>query len=186
MQFLSVVQTLAKIGRIFSKIIFILCIVCFSICTVALISLLIGFDGFKIGGVTIRGIIENEGGLPIASLYTDVAVGMILCASEAVLSKFAELYFKRELADGTPFTHRGAKELLRLGILAIAIPIGTAIVCGIVAAIISALHPEVKELSFDSFSSVGLGVMMIVTSVICRYGAELREGKIEEIHITEQ
>ena len=35
-----------------------------------------------------------------------------------------ELYFKNELADGNPFTLRGAKELMRLGILTIAIPLG--------------------------------------------------------------
>ena len=42
-----------------------------------------------------------------------------ICAGEAVLAKFAEHYFKRELTDGTPFNLGGAKELMRLGILTI-------------------------------------------------------------------
>ncbi|MBQ3355762.1 MAG: DUF2975 domain-containing protein [Clostridia bacterium] len=180
MKSLKTIQVLAKIGRIFSKIIFILCIVCFCICIVGLISLIAGFESFKVGGVTIRSIIENKAGLSTAALYTEIGVGMVLCASEAVLSKFAEIYFRNELADGTPFTTRGAKELKRLGILAIVIPICTAIVCSIGIAAVTAAHPEMNELTLDRFTSLGLGVMMIVTSVICRYGAELREEKTEE------
>ena len=58
-----------------------------------------------------------------------------ICAGEAVLSKFAEHYFKRELADGTPFNLGGAKELMRLGIFTICIPIGTQIIAEIVYAV---------------------------------------------------
>lgn len=60
---------------------------------------------------------------------------MILCAGEAVLAKFAEHYFKRELVDGTPFDLGGAKELRRLGILAICIPIGTQMLAEIIYAV---------------------------------------------------
>ena len=114
------------------------------------------------------------------SFALSLSVGAVCCAAEAVLSKFAEVYFKHELADGNPFTLRGAKELLRLGILTIAIPLGTVIVCSIGVAIAEVIHPGVDELSIGEFTSAGVGVMMIVLSLFCRYGAERSNGKAEE------
>ena len=106
-----------------------------------------------------------------------MAAGMILCAGEAVLAKFAEHYFKRELADGTPFDLGGAKELMRLGILAICIPIGVQMIAEIVYAVMEQTMQGVAALQLDNTGSVTLGIMFIVLSLICRYGAELHEEK---------
>lgn len=119
-------------------------------------------------------MIEGHSHMSMPTLYTTMAVGMVFCAAEAVLSKFAELYFKNELADGNPFTLRGAKELMRLGILTIAIPLGTVIVSSIGVSIADNFFLEIEKLSYDGYSSVGLGIMMIVSSLLCRYGAEMR------------
>ena len=100
-----------------------------------------------------------------------------ICAGEAVLAKFAEHYFKRELTDGTPFNLGGAKELMRLGILTICIPLGTQIIAEIVYAVMEQTMQGVTPLQLDNTGSVTLGIMFIVMSLICRYGAELHEGK---------
>ena len=177
MKTLKTIQTLAKIGKVFSKIIFVCCIVGFCGCIVGIVSLALGAETFKLGGVTIHGMIENEAGMSLPTLYASMAVGLLFCGAEAVLCKFAEAYFKHELADGDPFTLLGAKELLRLGILTIVIPLGTVIVCSIGIAIADNFFPGIDKLSIGEFSSVGLGVMMIVLSLFCRYGAERNEGK---------
>ena len=177
MKTLNTIQVLAKIGRIISKIIFVCCIVGFCGCAAGILSLAIGAETFRLGGVTIHSMIENSAGLNPPSLYAAMAVGLLFCAAEAVLSKFAEVYFRNELADGNPFTLRGARELMRLGILTIAIPLGTAIVCSIGVAIAESIYPGLEEISFGEFSSAGLGVMMIVLSLFCRYGAERNEEK---------
>ena len=177
MNTLKTIQTLAKIGKVFSKIIFVCCIVGFCGCIVGIVSLALGAETFKLGGVTIHSMIENEAGLNLPTLYASMAVGLLFCAAEAVLCKFAEAYFKHELADCDPFTLRGAKELLRLGILTIVIPLGTVIVCSIGVSIADNMVPGIDKLSIGEFSSVGLGVMMIVLSLFCRYGAERNEGK---------
>ena len=179
MNTLKTIQTLSKIGRILSKIVYICCLVGFCGCIIGIVSLGLGGEVFKLGGVTIHSIIDSHSHMSMPALYTAMAVGIVLCAAEAVLSKFAELYFKNELADGTPFTMRGAKELMRLGILTIAIPLGTGIVCSIGVAIADNVFPGIDKLSIGEFSSVGLGVMMIVLSLFCRYGAELKEGRAD-------
>ena len=169
MNTLKTIQTLSKIGRILSKIVYICCVVGFCVCIVG--------EVFKLGGVTIHSIIESHSHMSMPALYTAMAVGMVLCAAEAVLSKFAEHYFTNELADGTPFTLMGAKELMHLGILTIMIPLCMVIVCSIGVAIADNFFQEIEKLSYDGYASVGLGVMMIVSSLFCRYGAEVCDGK---------
>ncbi|MBQ6431603.1 MAG: hypothetical protein IJJ99_07005 [Oscillospiraceae bacterium] len=185
MKSLKTIQVLSKIGRILSKIVFVFCIVGFCGCLLGIVSLAFGFESFKIGNVTIRGIIEDKAEMNIPSVYAAMSAGIVSCAAEAVLAKFAEHYFRNELNDGTPFTYRGAKELKRLGILSIVIPLAATIVCSIGIGIAKNLYPEIELKELAQGVSFGLGIMMIVMSVVCRYGAELREGKPEETSETE-
>lgn len=178
MDTLKTIQVLARIGRILSKIVFICCIVGACGCAAGIASFaLMGDTAFKLGGVTIHSMIENSAGISAPALYAAMTAGMVLCIAEAVLSRFAEIYFKNELADGTPFTLRGAKELLRLGVLTIAIPLGAALVCSIGIAVADNFYPGLDKMAAGEYSSVGLGIMMIVLSLFCRYGAEAQEGK---------
>ena len=178
MKSLKIIQTLAKIGRVVSKVVFICCIVGFCGCAFGIISLALGAAAFQFGGVAVRGLIEKNAEMSMAALYASMAVGAVVCAAEAVLSKFAEVYFVHELADGTPFTLRGSKELLRLGIINVAVSLGMGTVCGAGLALASLLYPELKEVE-AGFSSFGFGIAMIVLSLFCRYGAELNESKTD-------
>ena len=110
------------------------------------------------------------------TLYALLAAGAILSTGEGILAKFASRYFERELSDGTPFTIGGAKELQRLGILAICLPLGTQILAQIVNSILSHTLAGAEAMNLDSFSSVSIGVMMIVMAQVCKYGAELIDG----------
>lgn len=175
MKSLKAIQTISKIGRILSKIVFICSIVGFCCCIAGIISLAAGMSALKIGDVTIEGFIQKEADTTIGTVYAVCMLGAIVCAGEAVLAKFAEHYFARELKDGTPFCMAGAKELQRLGILAIVIPIAAAIVEAIALAIMEHVRCDVQHLDLKDWGSVGLGIMMLVTAQICKYGAELRE-----------
>lgn len=177
MKTLKTIQKLSKIGKVLSKIMFIFCIVGFCGCIVGIISMALGVETLKFGGVTLKSVLKTEAEVTVGTVYATMAVGMILCAGEAVLAKFAEHYFKRELADGTPFNFDGAKEMLRLGILTICIPIGTQIAAEIIHEVMYRTLQGVAPFRPDNFGSVALGVMFIVLSLICRYGAELREEK---------
>ena len=173
MNTLKTIQTLSKIGKIVSKIIFICCIVGFCGCLVGMISLAVGAPALKLGGVTLESVLQNEAGKTTGTLYAELAAAMILCAGEGVLAKFASRYFERELSDGTPFTSGGAKELLRLGILSICVPIGVRIAEQIVYAILKQVMTDVAPQDFDPAGSVAIGVTMLIAALLCRYGAEL-------------
>ena len=177
MKTLNIIQKLSKIGKVLSRIVFIFCIIGFCGCIVGILSMVLGAPTLKIGGVTLKSILSIEAGVTTGTAYAAMAAGMILCAGKAVLAKFAEHYFKRELADGTPFDLGGAKELMRLGILAICIPIGAQMIAEIVYAVMEQTLHGVAPFQIGHSTCVELGVMFIVMSLVCRYGAELREGK---------
>lgn len=106
-------------------------------CIAGLLSLSFGNGSLiKIGGVTLHALISEEYGYNIKSITAALSGWMIICAGKAVLSKFAEVYFKNELKAETPFTLVGAKGLL-LGILTLAIPTGCAVAGSIVEGIIA-------------------------------------------------
>lgn len=158
MKTLNNIQKLSKIGKVLSRLVFVFCIIGFCGCIVGILSIALGAPTLKIGGVTLKSILSIEAGVTTGTAYAAMAAGMILCAGEAVLAKFAEHYFKRELADGTPFDLGGAKELMRLGILAICIPIGMQMIAEIVYAVMEQALHGVAPFQSDYSGSVALAM----------------------------
>lgn len=172
MKTLKTIQVLAKIGRVLSKIVFIFCIIGFCGCVIGITSVAAGGHVFLVFGTSLDELLVNEADITVGTLYASMAVGMILCAGEAVLAAFAERYFKREITAGTPLTTAGANEMMRLGILAIAIPLGTQTLAEIVHVIFKRAMEGVESMNLDAYGSVGIGIMFILTALICRYGAQ--------------
>lgn len=105
----------------------------------------------------------------VARLSADV----ISLALDGVVLCFAVAYLKQELADGTPFTASGAKSLLRLGILSIALPlISAALSC----LIFGAFDVEVPG-DYGNGSAIIVGIVLILSSLVFSYGAELEGAK---------
>lgn len=175
MKSLQTIQILSKIGKVISKIVYICCIIGFCGCVVGALALLIGAESIKIGGMTLHSILQTEAGIGLGTVWAAIFAGMILCAGEAVVAKLACNYFDHELKAGTPFTAEGAKELLLLGVHTIWIPIVAAVLAQVAHNIISVLWGNVEPMALKSNDCVALGVMFIVTSLLCRYGAELKE-----------
>lgn len=180
MKTLNVIQRLSKIGKVLSKIIYICCIIGFCGCAVGAVALLVGAETVKLGGVTLHSILEKEADISLGSVWAAIAVGAILCIGEFFVSRMAYSYFENELNAGTPFTFEGAKELMHLGISVIWIPIATAVLAQITQSVIAQCTENVEKLSLDGFDSVTIGIMFIIISVICKYGAELNERSLEK------
>ncbi len=177
MKSLKVLQVLAKIGKIASKIVFVCCIVGFCACLFGIIALAIGSDAVKIGGVTLDSVLKKEADMSLSTLYTVIASAMPLCAGGAVLAKIAERYFSHELAKGTPFNAEGAKELFKLGIWTIVIPLCSLVVANIVQSVMAAFMTDVVKTKLEGWASIGLGVAFIIMSLMCRYGSDVSKEK---------
>ena len=174
----DIIQKLAKLGRILSRIAFVLAVVGVCGCVAGLLSLSFGNGGVvKLGGVTLHGLISADYGYNIKSIAATLSGWLVVCAGEAVLAWSAVRYFRDELAAGTPFTLAGARELLWLGILTLALPTGCAVVGsiveGIVAGFLAVEKASAMDLHFDNEASLVLGVMFLLGSLLCRHGAAL-------------
>ncbi len=181
MKSLKTIQTLAKVGKVLSKIVFILCIVGFCFSLVGLATMIaLGESSIVINGETLGSLIETSSGESLGYLYAVISVGMVLCAAEAVVAKFAENYFRGELADGTPFTFAGAGKMLRLGIICICVSIGSSVVAAIVYNVVCYLTDCSGDFDFSNIGAFSIGIVFIVVSVILRYGAEVSGKSVEE------
>lgn len=175
MNTLSTLQRLSKLGKVLSGIALTFSMIGLCGCTAGLLSLCFGTGGvMKLGGVAFHGLISAEGGYNIKSMTALLWGWLVACAGEGVLAGFAKGYFKNELNAGTPFTVAGARELLRLGILTIAIPAACAVAGGIAWLVSAGFRgaPGISALHIGNGASIALGVMFILGSLLCRYGAE--------------
>lgn len=178
----KILHKIAKIGKILSKVAFVFSMIGICGCLVGLLSNLFGSGKiFKIGGVTIYGLLTDLGAYNVKSISTALVAWLIVCIGQVVLAKFAELYFGNALMAGTPFTKAGARELRRLGIMEMAIPTGSVVLAEIVQGIMTGFMNGTADggtdLNFDNEVSIIVGVMFIACSFLCGYGAEVLEGK---------
>ena len=189
MKSLKTIQTLAKIGKILSRIALVCAIIGGCGCIAGLLSVAFGNGALlRLGGVALHHAIANNsilavtGGFHIRGIGAALVGWLILCIGNIVIAKFAERYFINELAAGTPFTKDGADELQRLGILMIAIPIGCGIAAsiaeGMIVGFLHAAELAAIDVSFDNDACVVLGIAFLVISLLCRYGAE-KERSVE-------
>lgn len=177
MKTIEIIQKTSMIGKILSKIVYICCIVGLIGCVVGIIGIIVGDHALSFRGLTLHTLIVEEGGESIGTVWAAIVSGIIICIGEFFVAKLSYNYFRNELEDGTPFTEEGSKEMLRLGIHIIWIPIASSILTSIAKGIIEHIFIDVKPLESDVSSSVTLGIMFIIMSLICRYGSEILNDK---------
>ena len=96
---------------------------------------------------------------------------MVVLIANAVLLGLAGYYFKTEQADGTPFTADGAKRVKRLGIHCIWLPI----VATVIATVILTCFGADGSVELTNLPGIATGIVLILASLIFRYGAELTD-----------
>ena len=176
---LRTIQKLSKLGRILSRIILIFCIVGAAFCLIGLT----GWGGstlVRFADVKINGVVPESAGAALAAFRASMAGGLVSLVFEILLAGSAARYFRSELADGTPFTLRGADEMKRLGIRAIVLPLlgslGSELVSYLVAKNLGIdLKPELH-----ASVSLTMGILFLVESVIFRYGAQREQAASEK------
>jgi hypothetical protein len=174
---LKTVQVVFKVLKIVSLVLFILCIIG------AIGSFLGAVLSMTMDNATCESAMNSGEDLTtIGAKRMDVIficlAAAVSCTTSAVMFKFSEKYCANELKAGTPFTHQGAKELMRLGIMAMIVSVGTAMVISLINTICWISDPQLTSASEYSADITG-GLAMIFVSLIFKYGAELREEKAQ-------
>ncbi len=167
MKSLNIVQKISKVLHILS--------------IVAFVSAIVGAVGLIIGGSVLLGIpyFDEHNAIKLfimefgAKYITDLGINMIaesiFLIGLVITSGYIRDYFKHELEDGTPFTHRGANELRKVGILSLTIPIGAICLTSIVISIAGAEKMITNEYEMTT------GIAMILLSFVFHYGADLEK-----------
>ena len=173
MKSLDTIQKTFRVFQILTKVAMILSFVFAGLAALGMLCALVWYGGGTVVGADREMLfsLTKTGALPemIARLLIDV----ILTLTDGTLLALGYRYLKREQADGTPFTHRGANEILRLGIQTIVLPIVAMIVTAVLCAAFGL--PLDAAGDWGNLSSLSLGIILILASLIFRYGAELEE-----------
>lgn len=172
MKSLQTIQKTFRVFQILTTIALVLSIVGASICAVGALCAMAWYTGgqvFSLFGepVTIFASGENLNQM-LAVLLSD----LILLSTEAILLALAGRYLKTEQAEGTPFTENGADLIKKLGIRCIYMPI----VAVVIASVITVCLGVERSGDISNLPSVATGIVLILASLIFRYGAELEEG----------
>ena len=170
---LSNVLTVFKVARIVAKVGFILCIVGGAGCLLGVASLVM-LSSIQLGDVQLV-LFEATGGMDPASVIPSCALGALARAGEGAIAFFAERYCKNVLKAGTPFTHAGAKECFRLGLISILASFAVMALAGIVTAIMALFSVSVAKADFNMTISLVAGLFFLFLSMIFKHGAELGE-----------
>lgn len=185
MKSLKIIQTLAKIAKIVSKVLFICCIVGACGCVLGVIALAFGVQEMKFGERSLEIILMEEANTTVNTLYAIMVVGIILSTGEAVICKLAENYFAKQLEAGSPFDFSFAKSTLKFGIFVVCIPLIAMFLSIVCHAIMRECLSNVAAMNLADYSSVGLGVVFIVLSLVYKYGAEVVAQSKEETVLPE-
>lgn len=170
---LSTIQTIFKIAKILAKIVFVFSIIGGIGCLIAILAL--PLLGSMLTSELSSLFIEEFGTVSFGFICFSCLTALITCIGEAIISFLAGRYFDHELKAGTPFTFEGSKELFRLGITAIIVPIAVSVLSGIFFGICLFFAPEIINVEFGMSFSIGTGLIFLLLSLIFKHGAELHE-----------
>ena len=171
MKSLEVIQKIVKVLRVLAKIAYIFCIIGAVTAAIGAASLFAIDENSEIWEKALEAI-EPET-IDLMSMRCSCLAGVVGCAVGAVLSWFSKRFFEDELAAGTPFDRYICKEMLKVGIIYLAV----SVVSGIIIAIIYACFN--LDADGSGFSGFTAGILYIVCWLLCRYGAEVKEGCVD-------
>lgn len=169
---LNTVQKICKVCKVLAEIAFVMFVVIVALMLAAAIFTGTGnFDALvSSGALILDDAIMYSGAAQEYVVAICVAI-IIVFSAEAVVAKFINVYFKHELKAGTPFTFEGAKEMLRLGIITIAVPSAASVISAIYLTVVTA---DSGDWNFSVKISLGLGLMFLALSPLLKHGTELR------------
>ena len=168
MKSLEVIQKIVKVLRILAKIAYIFCIIGAVASAIGAASLFAIDENSEIWKKALEAIQPDT--IDLAAVRCTCLTGVIVCAAGAVLSWFSKRLFEDELAAGTPFDRHICKDVLKVGIIYLAV----SVVSGIIIAIIYACFK--LDADGSGFSGFTTGIVYIICWLLCRYGADVKEG----------
>ena len=172
MKSLQTIQKTFRVFQILTKIAFIFCVIGASACAVGTLCAAAWYSGGQVFSLFGEPITIFASGKGLNEMLAVLLSDLIWLVTEAILLAFARQYFKTEQTEGTPFTENGANLIRKLGIRCIYMPI----VAVVIAAVVTVCLGAERSGDISNLPSVATGIVLILASLIFRYGAELEGG----------
>lgn len=170
MKSLETVQKTFQVFQVLAKAAMILCFVGCGLCLLGAACGFVWRGGGAVIGADMETLLALTDSAALDRMTAALLADAVFVLTDALLFLFAWRYLRAEQADGTPFTFAGAKRVKNLGIKAIVMPL----VAAMIAAVIFGCFGQAPAgVDWDGAWSVALGIVLIVTSLVFRYGAEL-------------
>ncbi len=173
MKILETIQKTFNVFKILTKVAYVFCIVGAVTSAVGALCAMTQYNGgmvFSLFGEPLKLFSEET---DLTQKCAELLTTTFILSANAILLGLTHGYLKAELIDGTPFTEMGANRLKKLGILFIIIPTIAITISGVFT-----ISLGVESIGVVSnFSSVVTGIVLILFSLVFRYGAELEKNK---------
>lgn len=171
MEQLQKIQKAAHVFQILTKIAYIFSIVGASLCAVGALCAFSWYSGGQVFSLFGEPITMFSTSLGMRETLAVMLGDCVLLVTEAILLFFAGSYLKAEQADGTPFTQTGAEQLRKLGIRCIWMPIVAMVIVSVIGVCFNVENLDTTS----NLPSLAVGIVLILASMIFRYGAALEE-----------
>ena len=190
MKSLKIIQTLCKIARVICIIIFVLSIIGAAGCLIGIILMPALKDEVIYNHKTLEQLLEKNGTNFNVAL-TAMIMAFVVCGVSIFLSKYTELFFKKEIEVGTPFNKDIVRRMRVLGVVHIVTGILTTVIVSSVIAIAVASNPDVensRNFNLSNVSSLWFGIAMLIISLFANYDVEKEEAlkKESETNVIEE
>lgn len=166
---LKTIQRVSKFLKILCNILFVLCLIGLILCILCGAGVW-ALQDISYEGQTLQQSLLRETGMSVMDCVSVFAGASVYCLVYCIIYRKAIKYLKMEIADGTPFTLAGAKQLKALGWLTILLPIlaGFAI-----AFCFYWFNFNADNLDVLISSDIVTGIILLFASVVFKYGAEV-------------
>ena len=171
MKSLQTIQKTFRVFQILAKIAFVFSIVGASICALGAACAMTWYNGGRVFSLFGQPIPAFAEGADLQRAYAALLSNLVYLTTDAILLGFAGRYLRVEQAEGTPFTERGAKLVQRLGVRCIWMPIVSIVVVSVITTCLGAKGGG----DVGNLPGVITGIVLILASLIFRYGAELEK-----------
>jgi len=171
MKSLETVQKTFSVFQVLAKVAYILCIVGAILFGIGSLCAVTQYNGGQIFIVNGESVKIFPDGTDLLQKYVELLSIALMLVADAILFGLSKAYLKSEQADGTPFTENGANRIRLLGVRFIYIPI----IAIAISETIAAIQGVKMVLEVSNLSCVVTGVILILLSLVFRYGAELEE-----------
>lgn len=169
MKTLQSIQKTFRVFQILAKIAFIFSIIGASCCALGALCVGVWNNGGQVFSLFGQPIIAFAQGENLRQAYGVMLSDLVYLTTDAILLGLAGQFFKTEQAAGTPFTEDGANRIRKLGIHCIWMPI----VAVVIASVITVCLGVEQRGDVSNLPGVVTGIVLILASLIFRYGAQL-------------